>query len=287
MEQSKEIQSGCEAGIYQPLLAYISAKKMGRTLPNYTPQFKPIALCKLAKLALLYSQAGFKKESGKLCAALDRLKEFPTLWCPEHEYHPTEFNRIFNKLSSIVRVPNEDPIDVTFIQEHGFSGALTLSGNGTSLGAIYSEGVEIRAFGPQSQNFSFGIRGAGLDGWTQTLANRETWLNLKHSFEEKILKLSFHLVGIKPESPQHMAFYVKAKRAEVGTQAFLPKSLERFKGQADAVSFENHLSIKSSIPLNIQVIPLAGEGCYWDCDFLILFEINSFVCQFEFSLNLS
>lgn len=284
MELPKEIQSGCEAGIYQPLLAYLSAKKKGRDLPNLAPQFKPNSLCKLAKLALLYNQAGFLNESGKLCDLLDKLKAFPALWCKEKEYNPKELSRLFDRLSSVDRIPNDEPIDVTFIQEDGFNGVLTLSGNGTSLGTIQSGGIEIRSFGPQSSNHVFGIQGSGLDGWTQAKANKETWLKFEHAFEDAVLKLRFHLVGLKPENPQYLAFYVKAKRAEVGNQAFLPKSLERFKGEANAVSFENRLTIEPSTPLNIQVIPLAGEGCYWDSDFLILFKVNSLLPQITFNI---
>ena len=91
-------------------------------------------------------------------------------------------------------------------------------------------------------------------------------------------------MGLKPENPQHIAFYVKAKQASVESQIFLPKSLKRFKAQASRVVFENHLHLEPSTPLNSQVIPLAGEGCYWDSGFLILFEVTPFLSQITFNL---
>ena len=105
MELSKETQSGCEAGIYQPLLAYLSAKKMGRALPKYTPEIKAISLYKLARLAQFYEEAGFHQEAGKLCELLDKTHQFPSLWCCEKEYNPKQFRKIYKKLASIDSVP--------------------------------------------------------------------------------------------------------------------------------------------------------------------------------------
>ena len=121
MELSKEIQSGFEAGIYQPLLAYLSAKKLGQSLPKYTPQFKPISLYKLAKLAQFYEEAGFHNEAGKLCDLLDKIHKFPALWCSENEYNPSQFQKVYEKLSSITRIPSENLFDLTLIHEEGFN----------------------------------------------------------------------------------------------------------------------------------------------------------------------
>ena len=151
--------------------------------------------------------------------------------------------------------------------------------------AIRVKNIEVRAFGPQNASLKFGIQGKGMDGWVQTFANPEIWLSMQHECIEDQLQLKLNLVGLRPEEPLSIAFYVKANQCEVGDQIYLPKSLERFKNQAEKVSFENQLQIETAGPHKLEVIPLAGEGCYWDSGFLVLFEISPFVSGATFTIS--
>ena len=178
----------------------------------------------------------------------------------------------------------EPEIHLSLVETSRISAALTLDGNGTSLGMIRSGDVEIRAFGPQSASLMFGIKGRSMNGWTRTAAYPEVWLEMKHEVKDEELKLDFRFVGIKAEMPLSLSFYVKAPSCQIGNDILKPKSLRRFHGEVQAVSFGNKLKIESGQPHKVQVIPLAGEGCYWDAEFLVSFELHPFIPQASFRL---
>jgi hypothetical protein len=45
------------------------------------------------------------------------------------------------------------------------------------------------------------------------------------------------------------------------------------------------LQIESSLPRKVRIIPLAGEGCFWDTEFLAAFEIPSIDPQLRFTIK--
>lgn len=285
MELCNIIQSGCEAGIYQPLLAYIRSKKLGLPLPNYTPDFHETAIHKLAKLALMFHEAGFETKAAELSVNIQKLKDFPTLWCKEEEFVASKIKEVLFRASKLAAAPSDCKLDVTLVELPSLRAALTTTGNGTSLGAIQCGDVRVQAFGPQSSTLKFGIRGQGMDGWVQTFAFPEVWLNMVHEIEMDRLQLKINMVGLKTEEPLSIAFYVQANDCQIGNKVYQPKSLERFNSPTNKIVFQNQFTIEIKNSINTQVIPLAGEGCFWDSNFLVLMEINPFMSQISLSLS--
>ncbi len=281
-----DIQSGCEADLFQPLTAFLRAQKMGKIAPPYVPQWDIRSLRQLCTLALLWSDAGFHEEAGRLAHWLKQFESFPSLWCPEKEYQTGNF---FSQLSKIDPIPGENPdFGTTLFQSPKLSAAFTLAGNGTSLGVVQSKEVEIRALGPQAlplnEPSGFGIKGRGLDGWTRCYAMPEVWLELKADCKETECKLDLRFVGLKPETPLAFVFYVKAPSCQIGQEILKPKSLRRFLGEGNQAAL-GKLTIASSCNHKIQIIPLAGEGCFWDTEFLVAFEMQPFISQTSFTIR--
>lgn len=281
----QDIQSGCEADLCQPLIAFLRAKKEGRSAPPFIPQWDLMPLHKLCQLALLWSRNGFEREAGQLAHWLSQFvqngKPLLPLWCPEKEYNEKEGERLFSLLSAVEPIPSEPPdFGLTLIHSPAMTSAFTLAGNGTSLGMIRTADVEIRALGPQTETLNFGIKGRGMNGWTRCFALPEVWLEVKTACKERECQLDLRFVGLKPETPLYFAFYVKAPSCQVGNEVLKPKSLRRFNGEASTVIFQK-LKIEST-QHKVQVIPLAGEGCFWDTDFLVTFEMHPFEPQAKF-----
>lgn len=282
-----EIHSSCEADVYQPLLEYLRAKKMGKNTPPYIPKWGLMSVLKLTKLALLWHEAGFSKEATHLSNWLLKLEPFLPLWCSDKEYDEKEGKRLFSLLHKLKSAPGEEPeFNLAILSTPKISAALTLDGNGTSLGVIRAGEFEIRAFGPQDNSLNFGIKGRSIDGWTRVAAFPEVWLEMNHRFKDDECKFDFRFIGLKPENPLYLAFYVKAQSCQIGNEVFKPKSLKRFHGEAQSVNFENQFRIESGQPHKVQLIPLAGENCFWNCEFMLAFELHPFVTQVTFKFFL-
>jgi hypothetical protein len=278
------IHSGCidlEAGWCQPLISYMREKKMGRLIAPFVPKWDLMPLHKLCQQALLWNAAGFQKEAGQLSYWLLQFADFLPLWCPESEFNEKEARLWFSRLSEIKpHVPDQLPDFGLTLSENA---VFTLSGKGTSLGMIRAGEVEIRALGPQSGHLHFGIQGDGLDGWTRTAAFPEVWFESKPQILENGYQIDLRFVGLTDKTPLQFAFYVKAQSCQIGHELLKPKSLRRFNGETTSVVFQN-VRIESSLSHKIEVIPLAGEGCFWDCEFLAAFEIHPLQPQVSFKI---
>ncbi len=269
----------------RPLLSYLVAKTAEGALPPYVPRFGPMPLQNLCKMALLWQQLGFHEEAGKLAAWLLHLgPRFAPLWCLEELFDEKEVIRLFDQLSSIPLGGLEEVEDLLLCRFPKMQTAFTFSGQGTSLGVIISESVEIRALGPQSLNQKFGIAGRGMDGWMRTAAFSDIWFEAKISSEMARCQLDLRFVGVSVDLPLQFAFYVKAKHIRVGAEEIVPRSLRRFQGEAAQVACE-HLRICVKLPHRVEVIPLAGEGCFWNCEFLVLFSIPAAMPQVTFVIE--
>jgi len=276
-------QTGCEAEFFQPLQAYLQACKSGKTTPPFIPKWDVLPLYKLGALALAWNESGFEKQAGELASWLMSLEKFPTFWCSEKEYDEKEFQKIFSQLPKIALLDGQKP-DFTLLEGQSISTVTTLWGNKTPLGALRTKNVEIRAMGPQSNTLQFGIRGKGSDGWAQSYAYPEVWLECKQRMDLDQYKLDLRFVGITNENPLSFSFYVKAKNCQVGNDFLRPKSLQRFNGELSKIIFDD-LVLEAALPHKVQVIPLAGAGCYWDCEFLLSFEIHPFAPQANFTIH--
>lgn len=282
MELFEELnhQASSEADIYRPLLAFLRAKKMGGVVPPFIHKWELLPLYKLCRQALLLKEAGFIEEAGRLAFWLLQLEPFLPLWCPEKEFDEKAAAHCFFKLKEIQPVVGLGPdFNLSFVNTEKLKAALTLDGKKTSLGVIRKGKVQIRAFGPQSSDLHFGIDGNGMDGWTRTAAYDEVWMEMKHAVREEGLSLDFRFIGAKPENPLFLAFYVKAESCQVENEILKPKSLHRYQGAVKKIAFENNFLIESNEPLKIEIIPLAGSGCFWNTQFLLLYPISAFSPQ--------
>lgn len=285
MELSSDCHSSIEADLYRPLFEYIRAKKLGTPSPLLIPQLKLLPLSKLAKLALLWREAGFDSQSEELSASLLKLISFPSLWSRENEFNEAQTRAVISKLRDLEPSLKKDlPFHLLLVETKGIHAALTLDGRKTSLGAIHA-GAEIRAFGPQTDLEGFGIVGKGENHWAQTAAYPECWIEMKHEILDASLKLNFRFCGVDLKTPLSFAFYVKADSCQIKNQLFKPKSLARFSGETDQILFNQKLKLVLDHPAKSQVIPLAGDGYFWGCDFLFIFELNPFISSTSISIH--
>jgi len=174
--------------------------------------------------------------------------------------------------------------------------AVTYSAKGSALGAFHSGEVEVRAFGPQfyplTDPSQFGLSGLfdlqtisidKISGWVSTFSQPEVWLQVEANVENVV---HIRWVGLKPEKKGVFAFYVKAKTAHVEDLVFHSKSLQRSRTLTNEIRFNGDaFAITSGSPRNFEVIPLAGEGCFWNADFLIAFEMSPFDAEEWFSFK--
>lgn len=73
-----------------------------------------------------------------------------------------------------------------------------------------------------------------------------------------------------------MVFYVKGKTCLVAEERISSGSLKKYANQTDSVCIQHQkealfFDLKGS--LDVQIIPLAGKGCYWEADFLVAFYL--------------
>jgi hypothetical protein len=167
--------------------------------------------------------------------------------------------------------------------------ALYTPGPGASLGRFDAGGAQIQAFGPQALPLSdevsrFGVTAPPIDGWASCLALPDVWLEIKLQVAEEALSLALRFVGLRPEAPCGFVFYVKGETCAVGNEIFQPKSLRRFLGEAKSVRIANQFLIEASQPHKVQVVPLAGDGSFWDSQFLISFEMAPAIPQTFFTI---
>lgn len=191
----------------------------------------------------------------------------------------------------------------SYDKTHGWwasaSAAFTLSGFAAPLGSMCHGDVEVRAFGPQfyplTQSHLFGVQGrhsaetidlSHISGWTRCFGQPAVWLYA--AFHQGCFGYTLNLrwSGLVPEKKGGFAFYIKANQAEIYSHTFRSGSLERYRGRTPCVSFqEGALTITFANPRLIDIIPLAGKGCFWDADFLLAIEADP-VCPTEvFSLS--
>lgn len=282
------------------ILKHLIGKQAGWLTPPLVPRYTCLPLFELCQLALLWSVAGFYLEAASLAHSIFPLCDFPYLWLREEEYNESEIvpsvsffrsgslssteSPLF--LSAIAKLFTgfDVPCSITpfspeplFFHSSSSRGVITLQGRRSSLGTFYAENIEVRAFGPQicplSEPKGFGIERSfsGQDGWTNSSALPEIWLCVNQFFENG---LDIRFLGLTRETPLNFSLYVKAPHVKIETLQLTPKSLTRYQGESRPVIFGDKLQIQSLLPGKMEVIPLAGEGCFWGAEFLLSFEIH-------------
>lgn len=299
----------------ETVLTHLSCKKKGMVAPPFIPRFAPLPISDLCQLSLLWALAGEQEAAERLASSLPL--DFPWIWCKEGEYDEKEaalsvamlrrafgleqkiemdagvdpfFHALFKKLP---RLERQERLAPPILEVGRLRATLCFEGECTSLGAILSPRVEVRAFGPQafplSVSSGFGIRPIKhhQNRWGSPFAMPDVWFEAKMRAkvpEEMIFDLSF--IGLKLDAPLAFSFYVHADSAQVGGVSVKTKSLERYFGDAQPVLFGSNLEIKSDSEGKMEVIPLAGSGCFWDCEYLLAFEIHPLNSKCCFSVSL-
>jgi hypothetical protein len=288
MELFNKKHASCEAGFDQPLIAYLNAKKEGRFTPPYIPEWDVGPLYQLCQKALMWHAASFENEAKELVSFILKHERFPTLWCPEKLYDEQDLSLLFAAIKEIsLDEFSSERQGAYFLKNQYFDAAFTAQGFHSSLGAIYSKGFEIRAFGPQPLPLKdpgqFGVFGEAIDYWICSASQPEVWLKMQPLLQDRECKLDLHFVGVTPEEPLAFCFYVKTPFCSINGQEFKPKILTRFSGEGQRVDFQK-ITMESSQVHKIQIIPLAGFGGFWNCDFIVAFEIHPLQNSLQFSI---
>lgn len=244
----------------------------------------------------LWSREGSYKDKEALWSISLLLRCFGT-WVPIPENPDPYFiclaklaprwNRLLSEFASETpssRLSQEDFEDKRAILFKGeeIQAAFATMGEGIALGALSAFGLEFPALGPQAYPLNdpsrFGIRRVLREKrWGAVFAKPDVWFDMDPSLQGGIFQSRF--IGLTPEFPMAFVFYVKAEKAQVGNEIFYPKSLLRYSGGSRKIVFERNesrVTIESGIPGKMDLIPLAGEGCFWNAEFLLAFEIPSF-----------
>jgi hypothetical protein len=286
-------------------------KKRGEESLCSAPSFdvKPVAeLCRQ-----VFSWA-FRGKAGEAAALAHSIPlDFPWVWCKEGEYSEKTsgasiallgqalrrkellrgdpyFQTVAQHLAKTLARPLDfkSGLDWSLIETERLKCCLTFSGSSTSLGAIITDGAEVRAFGPQIYPLSdpkgFGIRRIEEHGnrWATPAAAPAVWFEMRSHCKENQLALDLIFYGLEPSAALAFSFFVKAEAAQIGNEKFKPKTLQRYQGASKPIRFGSGLVIESKIEGKMELIPLAGSGGYWDSEYLAAFEIHPINAKMSF-----
>ncbi len=287
-----------------PLCECLSAlfmQKIGKTPPPLSSEIVSLPMSELCQLAifriLLGRDWGLAKQILPFC-------NFPSLWCPEGEDpeeakigvqllvcafdkekpHPEIHDPYFLALSKVVldsrnAPPGEENSSLARLVSFGgaIEAAFALQGAGIPLGAMKVGRIEIPSFGvqvhPLNEPQLFGIDRKISDFQMASIsALPECWMEVNSHHNQ----MEIQFFGLTQEIPVSFVFYIKASLAKIGLDAYLPGSLRRYSKESKKVIFEKEgslFSIENLCPSKMELIPLAGKGCFWESDFLLSFEI--------------
>ena len=304
------------------VLTHLLCARDQEKIPPFVPRLSCLPLGRLCQLALLWAIAGETERASSLVVSLPL--DFPWMWSREEEYNKEETEAsiaLVNKalgydigtLSSF-RDPflqalaeravslnrDADPSGIFWesLEAGPFKAAWSLERAGTSLGVILTPFAEIRSFGPQmpplSQSKGFGILPSQCNAsqYASCFAMPEVWFEAKIDVKSERILLDVFFTGIRVEKPLKFSFYVKANYAAIGDVELCPRSLQRYQGGMQPVFLsrnkkENRLKIEMLHQGKMEIVPLAGDGCFWDCEYLISFDICSLnqKCHFCISVD--
>jgi hypothetical protein len=287
------------------VLHYLVAKELGLVAPPLVAKLCPMPLFKLCQLALFWLIAEEVEKSHHLIDSIKPNIDLISLGCSEDEFDAKEaLSTLFLLKTGELPPEEKSPYLLALFKKSAglfepihsetkrVAGALNLVGRRAPLGALKMDSLEIPAFGPHLLPFSqpegFGVSRAvqGNDAWTSFHAAPEVWLEAKLHWVESGCHIDVRYMGLKPDMKAAFVFYVRAESAEVAKQSLKPRSLSRYRGEASSVSFENRVKLESELPGQLEVIPLAGEGGFWNSSFLAAFEILPIHGKSSFKLEL-
>lgn len=183
------------------------------------------------------------------------------------------------------------------------SGLVSFDGIASSLAFFKFQQIEIPALGPQSlplhETKDFGITSSSgcykydgknhVIGWLQWNFNRSWWL-IDVQLVSDTIDLQLRSQSDKLDDPFAFVFFIKAKQCNIQQDVtLLPGSLEHYSGSHREIVFQTDneaITIHSTVEVPTQVIPLAGEGCFWGGDFMLAYDIHSPSISFKIHHNL-
>ncbi len=259
------------------------------------------------ELSQLWEELGLLEKNDQLINLANDAKQWVERWGNNVDplfYREMEFDKT-NDLIPKATLENsfgtDDFLGIARLSTPSTHAAFTLSGWNTGLGVLKFGEVEIPALGPQgfplSESGGFGLAQIGahqpviatnseqlsLSGWSRCFHDKEIWLSVNAMANAQTVCVDVRFVGIKScsmsdlsaKAPLAMVFYVRASTCTLEDGSLLhPKGLQRFQGNGQKIIFDHHLQLECSKILKLQIIPLAGSGCFWNATFLVAFEFN-------------
>lgn len=300
---------------YLPAQAIKACVGFDNILPRSWHGLNLAELCQVALLWSLSAKPHFTEAAANLSSFLLPIirEELWTIWSRDEEYDAKETSlsvalllRACGMESSLPR-PEEPFFAYLFDQnlaihcnkekfedpEVGYRligpFALTQSGNKIPAATGRFGPIRFYAIGPQFADLSqFGVSSSSSDrGWFQPTASKKTWLQLGIEGDEKGMTFSWQQVGIDPSRGLALGFYLSAKQVEIDSKVFKPKSLQKFSGDvfgARLQADESGADIRFDRQMRTELIPLAGEGCFWGASFLYSVHLPLFDTSFKFQL---
>ncbi len=191
-----------------------------------------------------------------------------------------------------------DQLDLTDSSIITFSNSLldlTLSfeGKGTGVGSLAFDQVQVITFAPQVSEVGeldkYGINFTSKDrqhvvvakdrdqfscrGWSRIQGDRDVWVehDLRVNRDAVDLFIAFESFSSMPLILSE-CFFVACESVLVDQRMVRKGVLERVRGTPrtlEWISDKEHVKVYLESKMTCQVIPLAGEGCFWGADFMI------------------
>jgi len=267
------------------------------------------------ELSHLWEELGLLEKNEQLIDLGNDAKQWVERWGNNVDplfYREMDFVETKDPISKETLDGTDDFLGITRLSTPATHAAFTLSGWNTGLGVLKFGEVEIPAFGPQgfplSESGGFGLAQIGahqpviatnseqlsLSGWSRCFHDKEIWLSLNAMANAQTVCVDIRFVGIKSCSmsdlsakvPLAMVFYVRASTCTLEDGSVLhPKGLQRYQGNGQKIIFDQNLQLECSKILKLQIIPLAGSGCFWNATFLVAFEFNPSQDQAAFTFR--
>jgi hypothetical protein len=314
--------SSVAAGLLQQLLHVRTELQLPRLFNSYAPmgevggglvsdRLLPVPVAR--QYADLLDEWGRNRENEDFVLAAANIRKWlqsigshaEYLFYTESEFDDREIrDRFYSEIDPENLCGQDLDLGIARLSSPALHACYTLSGWNTGLGCLQLKDVAVPSFGPQnfplSDSSSFGLAKVpahqaeiavnsekiSLKGFTRCVASKEVWLSLDAQATPSETSFGVRWEGLSPNHPLFMVFYVKAKKCmlEDGS-VFLPQKVQRYVGKSQKIIFDQSVELSSSEILNMQVIPLAGSGCFWNTTFLIAFEFTSAQNQDNYSFR--
>jgi hypothetical protein len=185
--------------------------------------------------------------------------------------------------------------------------AFTTNGFNSSIGAIHSQDIKISAMGPQfsplENSSRFGILkkpslsehvkmdGSSIRGWTQICNSFEnvenelaynftqsaTWMEFFAHINENQCDIELQFSPSKRSENIYFSLYINTPIVFLDqNNQIVNGSLDRYYGKSKKIALKSKKETIILLPENfnaMHIIPLAGKNTFWNCNFLIAYEI--------------